>query len=304
MNCARCQHEDLIEKAKACCRECDPDGRRSPADCERKCPNPVLIGQARTCCASCDPDSLSHHGASHVEVNDFTLAQRKDRGPEDGREILDAITMRRLLKDILTKAEAARPDGSAGVFLSSSDFDAIRTFFEDEDPEMRRSRQDERESATFLTDEAREQVLKLLQLFRSLDLNTLEVLHGLINGACYRQIAKRLGFDRNGGRATIQARINSAFKRFPWMKAFVDSFGRARLPHQRSHNRERALDWQMNEDRLKYRTRYVAKSAAIHHPLPEIDGPEYGEHPGEWTMTGRPRKIRDDFDGAAVDTEN
>lgn len=52
----------------------------------QKCPNWALIEKAREACLKCDPDALSHHGASHVQATDYTLAQRQldDHTPSSG----------------------------------------------------------------------------------------------------------------------------------------------------------------------------------------------------------------------------
>lgn len=53
-------------------------------DCTR-CPHKDLVEKARACCLACDPDSLSNHGASHVQATDFTLRHAiKDHAPTDG----------------------------------------------------------------------------------------------------------------------------------------------------------------------------------------------------------------------------
>lgn len=43
-----------------------------------KCPHSELIEKARACCLACDPDAVSHKGASHVQANDFTLRHAVD----------------------------------------------------------------------------------------------------------------------------------------------------------------------------------------------------------------------------------
>lgn len=50
-----------------------------------KCPHRELIEKARACCLACDPDSLSHKGRSHVQANDFTLRHAvNDHAPTTG----------------------------------------------------------------------------------------------------------------------------------------------------------------------------------------------------------------------------
>jgi len=46
-------------------------------NCE-KCPHRELIEKARSCCLACNPDAESHHGSSHVQATDYTLAKRID----------------------------------------------------------------------------------------------------------------------------------------------------------------------------------------------------------------------------------
>lgn len=245
------------------------------------CPHMERIREALKPCQKCD--NGSHHGKSHVEATDFTLDKKLEEDPQavSDYDKLDAIEMRRLLADLLAKVEKERTPGSGLVILDNSDLNAIREFFEDD--ETRHSKQIAQDEAVIPLREL-PYVQRLVVLFRDLDLNTLEVLHGLLNGATYVNIANRLGIytgqDKNG-RQVICARVKAACRKYQWVRSFFDQVRPYMICPARSHNKERTSDWRMKEQKLTYRTRYTLKSTHNFHPLPVIDGPEYGEHPGD-----------------------
>lgn len=245
------------------------------------CPHMERIREALKPCQKCD--NGSHHGKSHVQATDFTLDKKLEEDPQavsDEYDKLDAIEMRRLLADLLAKVEKERTPGSGFVILDNSDLDAIREFFEDD--ETRHSKQTAQHEATIPLREL-PYVQRLVVLFRDLDLNTLEVLHVLLNGATYRNIAHRLGIHTGpdkSGRQVIQMRVKTACCKYPWMKAFFDQIRPFMICPARSHNKDRSSDWRMNEMQLTNRTRYTPRNMRLFH-LPEIEGPEYGEHPGD-----------------------
>lgn len=71
----------------------------------QKCKNWALIEKARSACLACDPNAISHHGASHVEATDYTLAQRvlDDHTPSPGVTRLspeDEDTLRKAMSSL------------------------------------------------------------------------------------------------------------------------------------------------------------------------------------------------------------
>lgn len=108
-------------------------------NCNR-CPHRELVERARACCMACDPDAQSNHGVSHVQANDFTLSQAvNDHTPTTGVTSLPPDiedTMRKFLStlfsldptEMLLIQHLVRKSVTVNGQSESSSFANFRTF--------------------------------------------------------------------------------------------------------------------------------------------------------------------------------